>query len=181
MPKKWSKNLTKFYPSFIGAEFCLIVRSFFGQWSFKKKCFWDLLTFTRSGILSYDQKENREVIWCQVLTLKHQKYFRDSFYFLFIMSSFHEKKTTISLFFSLYLDFRLVRAGASHYVFWWGKSRDTLLLASSIHGMKWNLGGHPLKLIRVSGSILYIPLIMFYFSSRVLILSFYYKNCWKTI
>ena len=29
-----------------------------------------------------------------------------------------------------------MRAGASHYVFWWGKSRDTLLLASSIHGMK---------------------------------------------
>ena len=26
------------------AEFCLIFRSFFGQWSFKKKCFWDLLT-----------------------------------------------------------------------------------------------------------------------------------------
>ena len=26
------------------AEFCLIVfRSFFGQWNFKKKCFWDLL------------------------------------------------------------------------------------------------------------------------------------------
>ena len=72
--------------------------------------------------------------------------------------------------FSIFLDFRLVRAGASHYVFWWGKSRDTLLLASSIHGMKWNLGGHLLKLIRVSGSILYIPLIMFYFSSRVLIL-----------
>ena len=38
--------------------------------------------------------------------------------------------------FSIFLDFRLVRAGASHYVFWWGKSRDTLLLASSIHGMK---------------------------------------------
>ena len=28
------------------AEFCLIFRSFFGQWSFKKKCFWDLLTFS---------------------------------------------------------------------------------------------------------------------------------------
>ena len=27
------------------AEFCLIFRSYFGQWSFKKKCFWDLLTF----------------------------------------------------------------------------------------------------------------------------------------
>ena len=27
------------------AEFCLIFRLFFGQWSFEKKCFWDLLTF----------------------------------------------------------------------------------------------------------------------------------------
>ena len=27
------------------AEFCQIFRSFFGQWSFKKKCFWDLQTF----------------------------------------------------------------------------------------------------------------------------------------
>ena len=41
--------LDKYYPSFIylhSAEFCLIFRSFFGVWSFKKKCFWDLLTFT---------------------------------------------------------------------------------------------------------------------------------------
>ena len=29
------------------AEFCQIFRSFFGQWSFKKKCFWDLLTFSK--------------------------------------------------------------------------------------------------------------------------------------
>ena len=29
------------------AEFCLIFCSFFGQWNFKKKCFWDLLTFRR--------------------------------------------------------------------------------------------------------------------------------------
>ena len=28
------------------AEFCLIFRSFFGRWIFKKKCFWDLLTFS---------------------------------------------------------------------------------------------------------------------------------------
>ena len=28
------------------AKFCLIFRSFFGQWSFKKNCFWDLPTFT---------------------------------------------------------------------------------------------------------------------------------------
>ena len=27
------------------AEFCQIFRSFFGQWSFKKKCLRDLLTF----------------------------------------------------------------------------------------------------------------------------------------
>ena len=111
------------------------------------------------------------------------KYFRDSFSFLFIMPSFPREKMCLfdefSLF-SIFLDFRLVRAGASHYVFWWGKSRDTLLLASSIHGMKWNLMGHPLKLIRVSGSILYIPLIKFYFSSRVLFFSFYYNNCCKT-
>ena len=30
------------------AEFCQIFRSFFGQWSFTKKCFWDLLTFNRN-------------------------------------------------------------------------------------------------------------------------------------
>ena len=30
------------------AELYLIFRSSFGQWSFKKKCFWDLLTFMTS-------------------------------------------------------------------------------------------------------------------------------------
>ena len=30
------------------AEFCLIFCSFFGQSIFKKKCFWDLLTFIRN-------------------------------------------------------------------------------------------------------------------------------------
>ena len=34
------------------AEFCLIFSSFFGQWSFKKKCFWDLLTFKQETISS---------------------------------------------------------------------------------------------------------------------------------
>ena len=29
------------------AEICQIFRSFFGQRSFKKKCFWDLLTFSK--------------------------------------------------------------------------------------------------------------------------------------
>ena len=32
------------------AEFCQILRSFFEQWSFKKKCFWDLLTFISVNI-----------------------------------------------------------------------------------------------------------------------------------
>ena len=33
------------------AEICQKFRSLFGQWSFKKNCFWDLLTFNRSSIL----------------------------------------------------------------------------------------------------------------------------------
>ena len=37
--------LDKILPYEARAEFCQIFRSFFGQWSFKKKCFWDLLTF----------------------------------------------------------------------------------------------------------------------------------------
>ena len=35
----------KILPKLHRAEFCLIFCSFFGQWCFKKKCFWDLLTF----------------------------------------------------------------------------------------------------------------------------------------
>ena len=35
----------KILPYEARAEFCQIFRSFGGQWSFKKKCFWDLLTF----------------------------------------------------------------------------------------------------------------------------------------
>ena len=31
-------------------EFCIIFRSVLGQWSFKKKCFWDLLTFTEVNL-----------------------------------------------------------------------------------------------------------------------------------
>ena len=36
----------KILPYEARAEYCLIFHSFFGQWSFKKKCFLDLLTFT---------------------------------------------------------------------------------------------------------------------------------------
>ena len=40
--------LDKILPYEARAEFWPKFRSFFGQWSFKKKCFWDLLTFTTS-------------------------------------------------------------------------------------------------------------------------------------
>ena len=43
-PKK-NEILDKILPYEARAEFCQIFRSFFGQWIFKKKCFWDLLTF----------------------------------------------------------------------------------------------------------------------------------------
>ena len=45
--QKQTKYLTEFYPR---AKFWLIFRSVFGQWSFKKKCFWDLLTFSISSV-----------------------------------------------------------------------------------------------------------------------------------
>ena len=38
--------LDKILPHEASAEFFLIFRSLFVQWSFKKKCFWDLLTFS---------------------------------------------------------------------------------------------------------------------------------------
>ena len=47
----------KYYVSFCfyfyeaRAEFCQIFRSFFGQWRFKKKCFWDVLTFSDGDFL----------------------------------------------------------------------------------------------------------------------------------
>ena len=43
--QKTKTILDKILPDGARAEFGQIFRSFFGQWSFKKKCFWDLLTF----------------------------------------------------------------------------------------------------------------------------------------
>ena len=57
--QKQTKYLIKFCPSLIHrllnirlsmlnrAEFCLIFCSFWGHWSFKKNCFWGLLTFKK--------------------------------------------------------------------------------------------------------------------------------------
>ena len=44
----WKRAVNGWFNHFLNsrAEFCLIFRSFFGQWSFKKKCVWDLLTFS---------------------------------------------------------------------------------------------------------------------------------------
>ena len=44
--QKTNEILDKILPYEARAQFCQIFRSFFGQWSFKKKCFWDLLTFS---------------------------------------------------------------------------------------------------------------------------------------
>ena len=49
---KNERNIDKILPYEARAEFCQIFRSFFGQWIFKKKCFWDLLTFTHIIITS---------------------------------------------------------------------------------------------------------------------------------
>ena len=54
MPKKRSNEAR--------AEFCQIFRLFFGQWSFKKKCFWDLQTFSQDQPGS--TKEAKEYLWC---------------------------------------------------------------------------------------------------------------------
>ena len=43
--QKTNEILEKILPYEARAEFSQILRSFFGQLSFKKKCFWDLLTF----------------------------------------------------------------------------------------------------------------------------------------
>ena len=50
--KKRTKYETKFCPS-NRVEFCQIFRPFFAQWSFKKKCFWDLLTFNPQDSILY--------------------------------------------------------------------------------------------------------------------------------
>ena len=49
------------------AEFCQIFRLFFGQWNFKKYCFWYLLTF-KYITLDWYQKfhESHCVIWWQI-------------------------------------------------------------------------------------------------------------------
>ena len=52
--------LDKILPYEARAEFCQIFRSFFGQWSFKKNCFWDLLTFN------------------SLISLRHSQYSKDS-------------------------------------------------------------------------------------------------------
>ena len=49
--------LDKILPYEARAEFCQIFRSFFGQWSFKKKCFWDLLTFKDAEDAEYACKQ----------------------------------------------------------------------------------------------------------------------------
>ena len=51
---KMNGILGKILPYEARAEFCLISCSFFGQWSLKKKCFWDLLTFSFGYHLSLD-------------------------------------------------------------------------------------------------------------------------------
>jgi hypothetical protein len=43
--QKTNEILDKILPHEARSEFCQIFRSFFGQWSFKEKCFWDLMTF----------------------------------------------------------------------------------------------------------------------------------------
>ena len=45
LKKRTKYVLGKILPYEARAEFCPISFSFFEQWSFKKKCFWDLLTF----------------------------------------------------------------------------------------------------------------------------------------
>ena len=41
------------------AEFSQIFRSFFGQWSFKKKFFWDLLTFNKRAALDFSSNKQK--------------------------------------------------------------------------------------------------------------------------
>ena len=51
-----NKMLDNILPYEAGAEIIQIFRSFFGQWSFKKKCFWDLLTLMVKSIKSQSFK-----------------------------------------------------------------------------------------------------------------------------
>ena len=57
------------------AEICQKSRSLFGQWSFKKNCFWDLLTFNKwnKKIPTYTIIRTYTIIWqvkvCKVKTL----------------------------------------------------------------------------------------------------------------
>ena len=51
MPKKPNEILDKILPYEARAEFCQIFCSLFGQWSFRKKCFWYLLTFRKWPVL----------------------------------------------------------------------------------------------------------------------------------
>ena len=50
------KNIVHFSDS--RAEICFIFRSFFGRWSFKKKCFCDLLTFRPFHVTAGSNRES---------------------------------------------------------------------------------------------------------------------------
>ena len=45
--------------------------SFFGQWSFKKKCFWDLLTFSKLRLLSIKKQQYKLCTQCLILSRIH--------------------------------------------------------------------------------------------------------------
>ena len=57
--KKTNKIFDKILPYEDRAEFCLIFRLFFGQWSFKKNCFWDLLTFS----IGFAYEPTKMIFW----------------------------------------------------------------------------------------------------------------------
>ena len=63
-----NKILDKILPYEARGEFCQIFLSFFRQWSFKKKCFWILLTFNAVSLLFYH--------WSHVFTKKATNFYR---------------------------------------------------------------------------------------------------------
>ena len=61
--------MTRFCPSFIGPNFFLTFHSSLGQWSFKKNCFWYLLTFIDSSHFLNDISNSRSM-WLRALLIR---------------------------------------------------------------------------------------------------------------
>jgi hypothetical protein len=105
------------------AEFCLIFRSFFGEWSFKKKCFWDLLTFRRQKKV-YQKLRKLLIYNC----IQLNKYETDLYYLKL-------SQQMITDFRLLIYDFLLILAGCDLKIVlhWYENQNKTILWSCAVN------------------------------------------------